>query len=220
VHDVPSAGSFAGGRGPDQAVTEQPVYFIGGTFGGASLGWWPPILVAILAAALTAVGTFAVGRLIENYKRHRDRQALADAVRSEISVIIQLVTELQFEAIYNQLRFALESGISVPGTEHVMAFPTTIYEKCAERVGLLGRHEADGVVRFYNFLAGFRTSVRLALSDDLPAESRIAGIDFALMIIRREVPRAGLLLVQLKAVADEPWDLFSWAGLRSAWRGK
>src|SRR5206468_3840947 len=133
-------------------------------------GW----MVAIIVAVLTACGAFLIGLLIEDYKRYRDTQALAAALRSEIRVLLQLVEELKIEENYRGMRDIMQSGRELPVfPTDGLTFPITIYEKCADRVGILGEQEADGVVRFYNFLNGFRTALRLGLS----APSRKQRID-------------------------------------------
>lgn len=88
-------------------MDKAPVYFIGGTFGGGT----SPIVVAVVTATLTAFGTLVVGWLIEDYKRHRDKRALAGALRSEITVTLQLLAELNFEAKMTQIREMLIAGI-------------------------------------------------------------------------------------------------------------
>src|SRR4051794_24763433 len=70
-----------------------PVYF---TVGSSNSGVW----IAITTAVITAFLTFGVGLLIEHYKRHRDRGALAASIQAEISTIVLLLRELRVEEIY------------------------------------------------------------------------------------------------------------------------
>jgi hypothetical protein len=85
---------------------DRPIYIIGGTY-GASSGWW----IAVLAATLTAIGALVVGWLVEDYKRHRDRQALAAALRSEITVIFQIIGELSVVESYRKLLAELQDAL-------------------------------------------------------------------------------------------------------------
>jgi hypothetical protein len=178
---------------------DRPIYFIGGTFGGTSSGW----LIAALAATLTSFGAFAVGWLIEDYKRHRDRQALAAALRSEITVTLQLirVAGASFPKTLAEM----------PGlTEDLLSFPTTVYEKCADRVGTLGEPEADGVIQFYNFLNGFRFAARVAFRADFPPDGRSVSLaELNRTSSNTELSQWTELLEKLRTLADRPWRPFS-----------
>lgn len=146
-----------------------PVYFIGGTYGGGSSGW----VIAIITATLTTFGAFIIGLLHEDYRRHRDRKALANVFWSDIRVRLQLWEELRLEASYRELREALAAGRDALPTlpyDGSTSLPI-VFEKCADRVGALGQREADGVIRFYDFVASLEVGLRLALGSS-PTENR------------------------------------------------
>lgn len=85
---------------------------------------------------------------MKNYKRHLDRQALAAALLSEITTILRLFEELKIADICGKFRETLKGGSAVsPVATDALTFPIRIYEKCADRVGTLGKEEAAGVVR-------------------------------------------------------------------------
>lgn len=188
-------------------MQDRAVYFIGGTFGSSSSNWQ----IAIITAFLTAFASLGVGYLIESYKRHRDTTAIAGAILAEISAILQLLAQLRTEQIYSDLREnmrkmldASEPWVSLPDT----TFPITVYEKCVDRIGTLGKGPAMEVVRFYNFLNGVRSTHRIALSSsDIPIQSRIRAVEFILDVFKTEKPRAEALEVELQAIADRRWLL-------------
>jgi hypothetical protein len=178
-----------------------PVYFIGGTFGsGGGSGW----IIAIITAVVTAFATFWVGYLLEENKRRRDVRALAETFIAEISSILQLFDELRIEERYRNLRNALQKldqAATLPSTVgDGLTFPITVYEKCAERVGTLGGESAAGIVRFYNFVNGFRVCVRIAVSPG-PVLGRIEVINFLLDALANERPKVEVLLRKLRLIA-------------------
>jgi hypothetical protein len=184
---------------------DRPIYFIGGTFGGTSSGWW----IAALTATLTAVGAFVAGWRIEDYKRHRDRQALAAALRSEITVTLQLIRIA--EASFRQTLAEMQDGRVSGLTEDILSFPTTVYEKCVDRVGTLGESEADGVIQFYNFLNGVRFAERLAFRADAPLDGRITSLNRLILIASEtELSQWTELPDRLRALANRPWRFWLW----------
>ena len=74
-----------------------------------------------------------------------------------------MTEELQLEAAYRAIQARSAEGDDLPGLpDDALAFtPTAIYEKCADRVGMLGEQEAEGVVRFYGFINGLQAGLRL-----------------------------------------------------------
>jgi hypothetical protein len=187
---------------PASGLSGAPVYFIGGTFGSGGSGWG----IAITTAALTAFATLGVGYLLEAYKRHRDRCALAETFVAEISSILRLFDELRIEERYRVLQRSLVGQEAPNASEQTPAdavtFPITVYEKCADRVGTLGQSTAADVVRFYNFLSGFRTCVRIAVGPGTSA-GRIQVIDYMLNSVAGERPRVEELLRKLRGIADQ-----------------
>lgn len=186
-------------------MQDRAVYFIGGTFGSSGSNWQ----IAIITAFLTAFASLGVGYLIESYKRHRDTTAIAGAILAEVSAILQLFKQLRTEEIYSDLREGMRKMLDVsapwiplPDT----TFPITVYEKCADRIGTLGKGPAMEVVRFYNFLNGVRSAHRIALSSsDIPIQSRIRTLDFILDAFKTEKPRVEALEIELQAIADRRW---------------
>jgi hypothetical protein len=115
-----------------------------GTSGLAFGPHWA-IAIAITAAVVTACGTLFVGWFMESYRRHLERKALAAALLSEITSIMQTSEDHDFVGVYRQLQELLElwqsSGRVAPGGVEP-TFRTTVYEKCADRIGVLDRDDA------------------------------------------------------------------------------
>jgi hypothetical protein len=84
----------------------------------------------------------------------------------------------------------------LPGlSADALTFPTTIYEKWAERRGTLDGEQPARIVRFHrfhNFLKGFRIFVRIAIGSGHRAQC-ISAIDFMLNVVATERPRIGTL---------------------------
>jgi hypothetical protein len=167
-------------------------------------GWVIAIITALVATLATSFATFWVGYLLDVYKRRRDVGALAETFIAEIGCILQLFDELRIEERCRGLRvvlLTLDPSTSIPrALEDGLTFPITVYEKCADRVGSLGREVAGDIVRFYNFTNGFRTCVRIAVGSG-PITGRIETIDFMLTTLRTERPNAEALLQRLRAIA-------------------
>ena len=184
-----------------------PVYI---TVAGGSSGW----MIAILVAVLAAVGSFFVGYTIENYKRYRDGQAIAGSLRAEIVAIVALFDELGMEQVWTGLLTQLRdlAANRIPWTEEMatggdLTFPPTIYEKVADRLGMLSPEASEGVVKFYNFLAGFRTMTKMAVGPSkLMLEARIKGIEFLLLRLPKERLRANEVVSLLDAQLKQKWS--------------
>jgi hypothetical protein len=188
-------------------MDKAPVYFIGGTFGGA--GGTSGLAIAITTAVVTACGTLFVGWLLENYRRHLDRRSLAAALLSEITSIMRIIEDYDFVGQYRQLQDVLQraaqSGALVPRYAEP-TFRATVYEKCADRIGLLGADEAVAVVRFYGFLNGVRNAVSRATASDLPVQDRISVMEFLnTKLFPAELPKAKALQHRLERVVIRPW---------------
>ena len=70
---------------------------------------------------------------------------------------------------------------------------------------------ASDVVEFYNFLNGFRSSIRTALGGEgVSIEGRIATIDFVLDVIFDQLPKAEALRTELLRIAGRRWVLFAY----------
>lgn len=191
-------------------MQDRPIYFIGGTFGSGGSTWW----IAVIVALLTAVATFGVGRLLEDYKRHREASALAASLAAEISAILCLFVQLRIEEIYRNIRAGMQQAKDNGGSwsvnpESSFIFPVTVYEKCADRVGILGNETASGVVEFYNYLNGFRSGIKIALGgENVNIEGRIATIDFILNVIFKHLPKVEILRTELLHIAERRWVPF------------
>ena len=187
-------------------MQDGPVYFIGGTFGGGSSSGWT---IAIITAVVTAFASLGVGFALEIAKRRLDRKALAATILAEIDTILRLFVQLRMEENFKstliEMRQHLEFSrpwVGVPS--NALSFPITIYEKCADRVGTIGKDVGPDIVQFYNFLNGFRVSSRIAFSSgDLPLQGRIKSLEFAIDILSTERPKAKALQRKLQAIAEQ-----------------
>jgi hypothetical protein len=111
-------------------MNRAPVYFIGDTFGGTGSGW----MIAVIVAVLTAFGAFLIGLLVEDYKRHRDKQALAAALRSEIRVLLQLVAGLEIEKTTDGCGTPCRAAVICQGTK-LMPLPSRSPSMKSARIG-------------------------------------------------------------------------------------
>jgi hypothetical protein len=153
----------------------------------------------------------AAGEL-ESYRRYLERGALAAALLSEITSILQIFEDHDFVGVYRQLQevFQRAAQSGAPGTDPT--FRDTVHEKCADRIGMLGRDEAVGVVRFYGFLNGFRNAVRQAFNGDLPMQVRIDSLKVLnTKLFPAELPRA--LHSRLETAANRRWRGWVLVGL-------
>ena len=111
---------------------------------------------------------------------------------------------------FHGLRFQVEpapGGVRVvpePGPvtpNDILNFPVTVYEKCADRIGVLGADTAADVVSFYNFLNGFRVNVKMALGDhDFSLEARSLAIASVVNMLATERKRIEALQVDLRKI--------------------
>lgn len=181
---------------------------------GSAIGPYWAIAIAITAAVVTACGTFLVGWRMESYRRRLDREVLAAALLSEITSIMQTFEDYKYVDLYRQLQEALQRAAlsGAPGTEPT--FRATVYEKCADRIGMLDRDDAVGVVRFYGFLNGVRNAVRQAYDGNLPMQVRVFSLQFLnTKLFPVELPKARALQSRLETAANRPprrWRVFVW----------
>jgi hypothetical protein len=181
---------------------------------GSAIGPSWAIAIAITAAVVTASGSLYVGLLLESYRRYLERGALAAALLSEITSILQIFEDHDFVGVYRQLQevFQRAAQSGAPGTDPT--FRDTVYEKCADRIGMLGRDEAVGVVRFYGFLNGFRNAVRQAFNGDLPMQVRIDSLKVLnTKLFPAELPKARALQSRLETAANRRWRGWVLVGL-------
>ena len=185
-----------------------PVYFIGGTFGGTG-SVWTIVITAGITALLTFGTTIGASFLLEHRKRDLDRKALAASVLAEVDAVLRLFDELRMEDRYREVKANMERMFEAsdpwpPMPDDALTFPTTVYEKSADRIGTLGPGVAADVVRFYNFLNGFRVTVRSALGpSDLPPAARLDALGFVLRMLATELPKAKALRAELLSRARE-----------------
>jgi hypothetical protein len=187
-----------------------PVYFIGGTFGGS--GGWTGVFT-LAGALIGAVASLFAVVAREKYARFLDRRSLAAALLSEITSIMRVFEDYKYVELYEQvqeiLQRAAESGIVAPGNRAEPTFRTTVYERCADRIGMLGTDEAAAVVRFYGFLNGVRNTVNRAYDASLSMQDRISTLEFLnRQLFPNELHRAKALQHKLERVVNQPWRLW------------
>jgi hypothetical protein len=184
---------------------------------------WQPLTAAGLAL-IVAVGTLTwnahLARVAFERNRQQDRdifarnrdherRVLAASLLSEIQTLSDLFQELRHRdrcvAIRENLLAHAKMGEEWKASEEPIQYPPAIYEKCADRLGLLDVETAAAVVRYYNHLAGFRTGVRTATgAGSQSLQGRLNTIDFIISMLDTETPKLPVLIERLKGIVAAP----------------
>jgi hypothetical protein len=142
------------------------------------------------------------------YRRDRnyERQVLAASLLSEITTLTSLMHELGFRDMFgnvlDDMLTRARAGEPWRASTDPITFPVTIYEKCADRLGVLDVETASGVVRYYNYLNGARTGLHWAIgAGGQRIQARTTIIQALIKILDCEVPKIPILMSRLEAIA-------------------
>jgi hypothetical protein len=115
-------------------------------------------------------------------------------------------------ANYELLRQAVQKGVPAPPFfGSALTFRVSIYEKCANQIGQLGKDEAENLVWFHGFVDGIRDDApRLYRDSDWPArEPRMKSFNHLLdEYLPAGMLRAKTLQRKLEAAARREWRLW------------
>lgn len=183
---------------------------------GGSSGW-----IGATAGLVSASVTIAAGFLLEDYKRHRDRQATAMAFMGEIRTLVDLAHKLDLAGRAKMLSDQLRPLEDLPpgfGTPEILKITNPVFDKAADKIGVLPDDIPLLVSEFYNWISGLRIGFFSAVaSGPASVQSRVAQLDFvAASWPGLEALARGNLIPKLENAAAKPWSLRD--RIRAVWR--
>lgn len=119
------------------------------------MGSMVPALIAFTAVVLVGYGSHF---LAEDYRRFRDGKAIAAALAGELRSILLSLPELRPNLLRMKVLLDRKMRIALP---EMPDQSSPIFEKCADRVGLLGVELAGEIAFVYDQIRAFRTSFQL-----------------------------------------------------------
>jgi hypothetical protein len=170
----------------------------------ATAGWMVPLATAFFTATLALLGNIFVSVL----GRHRERRSIAAALAGEIGAYIRHINPST----------TVESYRKVAAFDHAMrrrrlnSMPQRlpdnhpVFDKVADKIGLLPVAEAEDVSSLYNVITGMRlmiaglSSEEIANADD---EVQIAYLNSIAETIKRNHQPALDLIERLKGIANQ-----------------
>lgn len=119
------------------------------------------VFVAFLAALVGALAVVTSGILLEDYKRHRDRQGAASALAGEICSILHMTEQRQYVQAFQGFLARLEAGqqVSVFDIGVTPGKLDPVIEKYIDRLGLLDADLPERIAIFYMQLNGIRLDI-------------------------------------------------------------
>jgi hypothetical protein len=162
-----------------------------------------PIVAALLTAALALVGKI----FFDLTNLHRERQGVAAALAGEIGAYLDLLRPETIIPAYRQIATA-ERNLRIEFFKSYPPLPVghPVFDKIADKVGLLPLDAAFGVSRVYNIVTGFRI-LQVSMSAqgfiDAPDAFQIGRLSAIADLIEREIAPAQLLIADLKGVSQE-----------------
>lgn len=160
-----------------------------------------PAFVAFTAAVLVG---FCSHFAAEDYRRFRDGQAIAAALAGELSSIMMSLPGLRPNLVQMKAMLDRQLGINLP---EMADQSSPIFEKNAEKVGLLGVELACEVAFVYDQIRAFRTSFQLLSRHHSTMKpiwcSNLVGS--CIELIERNEPRAQLLIEKLRTYSDSSY---------------
>jgi hypothetical protein len=165
------------------------------------------LTVALFAAALAVLGNI----LFSLWRDYRERRSIAAALAGEIGAYMQLLDPPKAAEHYRKL-----AAIDYPTRcQRLRAFPKSVeghpvFDKVAEKIGLLPATEALDVSMIYNIVTGMRTvlgnlsTTEFADGDDAMQIATLSYI--ADTLDQRHQPTQDLIR-RLRRIAEEsPWQ--------------
>ena len=144
---------------------------------GESSGW-----IGATAGLVSASITLAAGFLLEDYKRHRDRQATAMAFMGEIKTLMDLSRKLDLAGKAKGLADQLRPLQQLPpgfGTPEIIKIGNPVFDKAADKIGVLPDDIPMLISEFYNWISGLRIGYFNAVaSGPATVQARVSQLDF------------------------------------------
>lgn len=169
-----------------------------------------------LTTAFVATAFALVAKIVaDQWNRHSDRRSIAGALAGEVSAYMKQLDPLKFA---NNFRKIAESD-EISRRRCLRSLPKTpsghpVFDKVADKIGLLPAAEAEEISSFYNVITGFRVLVS-GLSDDrfvtADGEVQIALLNTIADKICEETTNVPELIDRLREISTQTF----WQSLRS-----
>jgi hypothetical protein len=172
----------------------------------ASSSW-----IGVTAGLTSAAITLSAGFFLEDYRRHRDRQAMAMAFVGEIKTLVDLSKRLALvekaKMVADMLRPLGTLPVDYGGPERTIGNP--VFDKAADKIGIFPDDIPMLISEFYNYLVGLRIAYFGALaSGPMSVQGRVNSLDFVVSAWpEMETLASSNLLPKLMAVAADKWRL-------------
>jgi hypothetical protein len=164
-------------------------------------------MLAFTAALITATMALVAKIIFDAFDRYRLRQGVAAGLAGEIRAYIELLQPEKMSA-------ALRAFARLPRAERIIklsAFgplPSShpVFDKVADRIGLLSVDIALDISKFYNVVTGFRLLATGASTErflNLPDEIQTAQLEFVAAGIEKYILGSATLTAQLEAMARQ-----------------
>lgn len=165
------------------------------------MGSMIPALIAFTAAVLVGYGSHF---LAEDYRRFREGKAIAAALAGELSSIILSFPELLPNLVSMKILLDRNMKIALPEMPDQIS---PIFEKCADKVGLLGVDSAGDIAFVYDQIRAFRTSFQLLSKQHENMGSAWSGllVGRCLSLIETNKPIAEALVFKLRVHSESSY---------------
>jgi hypothetical protein len=174
------------------------------------------VLAVFGGALIGATAVLCSGFVVETYRRHRDRQAMALAIAGEISALTNATERRRaIEVLPSALR-RLDVGVS-PLEGYSRVHPPTI-ERFMEKVGLLGGDFPFRIAAYGVHLREYREILGRVSNDKLDCAAKASAIRDACASWDEAYDLARDLMDDLLMLAREPFGigrLRRWKSMRS-----
>lgn len=164
------------------------------------------LTAAVIAASVTVVVGYLTTFAAEQYKRHRDKTALAAALAGELA---------SYKAAFPALKGMLDAQLEKlrkgePIKKAKFDKPVdVVFDSNVKKLGLLGSETVETVVFVYNQLKAFRSTFAPLLTDaDVDNDHAIGIVLVCQTLVANAVDHGTPLLDDLRAISRQRWHPF------------
>lgn len=170
---------------------------------------------AFIGAGVALATAIISGYGLENYRRHKDRQGIASALYGEISALMNITRENDVVAALKQLISEIEANVNFPlgSISTPIANVNPVFDKLADKIGLLSYDTPEYLARFYNGLMGYRktfSELYMGSYDKYP-DKRLAALRSIVKIAEESERISGILLPKLLDASNKRWLKSPWS---------
>ncbi|MGB8275699.1 MAG: hypothetical protein WCF16_10580 [Alphaproteobacteria bacterium] len=188
-------------------------------------------LFGFLGVVIGALAVVSAGLLVEDYKRHRDRQGTASALAGEIQSILHMTEKRNYVLWFTRIATELESGldVTVPDIGAQPGKLDPIVDRHIDRLGLLSGDVPERLAIFYSALNGIRLDLFKMASGKLDTGEEPQQVRGRKAVLIREdlslwdetEPLGKALVTDLRKIAGELWqpEAVPLTLARACWRG-